>query len=137
MGTGFDAVALILQGRLTTNSEPLPTSLSTAMVPPIMSTMFFEMAMPRPVPWMPLTVEVRSRVKASKMVFLKASLMPMPLSLTRNSKLATPSSDEGRSMTLKLMEPPVGVNLMALERRLSSTWLRRSLSMTRSSSTMS
>ena len=67
------------------NSEPLPISLFTSMVPPIMSMMFFVMAMPRPVPWMPLVVEVLSLVKESKISRWNASDMPMPLSLMRNS----------------------------------------------------
>ena len=36
--------------RFTINSLPLPGSLSMAMVPPIRSTMFLVMDMPRPVP---------------------------------------------------------------------------------------
>ena len=71
--------------RFTMNSLPLPGSLSRVMVPPIRSTMFLVMERPRPVPWMPLTVELSSRVNSSKMCFWNSLLMPMPLSLMRNS----------------------------------------------------
>ena len=37
-------------GRQTVNSVPRPCSVCTSIVPPIMSTMFRVMAMPRPVP---------------------------------------------------------------------------------------
>ena len=74
-----------LQERQTMNSEPLPSSLFTSMVPPIISTMFFVMDIPRPVPWIPLVVEVLSRVKESKISFWNSFDMPMPLSLIRNS----------------------------------------------------
>ena len=47
------------------------------MVPPIISTMFLVMAMPRPVPWIWLTVELRSRSKGSKIFFANSGLMPV------------------------------------------------------------
>jgi hypothetical protein len=47
--------------------------------------MFLVMAMPRPVPWMPLVVEFRSRSKGSKIRATNSSLMPMPVSLMQNS----------------------------------------------------
>ena len=65
--------------------EPLPSSLATEMAPPIMSTMFLVMAMPSPVPWMPLTVLVRSRSKGSKTWARNSWLMPMPVSFTWKS----------------------------------------------------
>ena len=37
-------------GTQTVNSVPLPCAVCTSMVPPIISTMFLVMAMPRPVP---------------------------------------------------------------------------------------
>ena len=69
----------------TINSVPTPCLLLTEMVPFIISTMFLVMAMPRPVPWMPLVVEFRSRSKGSKMWETNSSLMPMPVSLMQNS----------------------------------------------------
>ncbi len=73
------------------NSVPLPGSVRISMVPPIISTMFLVIAMPRPVPWIRLTVELRSRSKGSKIFFANSGLMPMPLSLTRNSYCPQPT----------------------------------------------
>ena len=70
---------------------------------------------------MPLTVLVFSQVKASKIVFWNASLIPIPLSLMRNSKLASVGTGDGFSMTRKLIVPPAGVNLIALDRMFRST----------------
>ncbi len=69
----------------TMNSVPAPCRLFTSMAPFIISTMFLVIAMPRPVPWMPLVVEFRSRSKGSKMWATNSSLMPMPVSLMANS----------------------------------------------------
>ena len=57
---------VILHSIETINSEPFPTSLFTVMVPPIILTMFLEIAIPRPVPWIPLFVTVCSLANASK-----------------------------------------------------------------------
>ena len=50
----------------TVKIEPFPSSLVTEIVPPIMSTIFLVIAIPSPVPWIPLTVLVRSRSNGSK-----------------------------------------------------------------------
>ena len=55
------------------------------MVPCMSSAMRLVMAIPRPVPWMPLTVELRSRSKGSKTRAANSGAMPMPVSLTRSS----------------------------------------------------
>ena len=110
---------------------PAPGSLSTAMVPPMRSTMFFVMAMPRPVPWISRVSSVTSRAKGSKMVARNASLMPKPLSETVKRRWARLSAFWGRPWTARRTSPPCPVYLTALERRLMSTWLRRSLSPSR------
>ena len=69
----------------TVNTLPSPWRLSAWITPPMRSTRFLVMAMPSPVPWMPLVVEFRSRSKGSKMWETKSSLMPMPVSLMQNS----------------------------------------------------
>ena len=55
---------------------PLPGSLSTVIPPPIRSTMFFVMAMPRPVPCTLLVVELSARVKGSKIWVRNSWVMP-------------------------------------------------------------
>ena len=65
------ASASVSMGNSSTTSKrvPLPVALSTLMEPPIRSTMFLVMAMPRPVPCTLLVPERSSRVKGSKRVF--------------------------------------------------------------------
>ena len=113
--------ACMRSGTRTINSEPLPGAVCPSMVPPIISTMFLLMAIPSPVPCILLTVEVRSRSKGSKIFWANSGLIPMPLSLTRNSycpqPLTWPESWRTRSDTV----PPAGVNLMALDKRFIKT----------------
>ena len=111
----------IRSGRRTVNSVPLPCSVWTSTVPPIMSTMFLVMAMPRPVPWVLLTVEVRSRSKGEKIFCTNSWLMPIPLSLIRNSYSALPLAGPGNCFSRTETVPPAGVNLTALDNRFSST----------------
>ena len=44
--------------------------------------MLLVMLMPRPVPWILLTVVLLARSKGEKIFLTKSSLMPMPLSIT-------------------------------------------------------
>ena len=64
------------------NVLPLPTSLWTLMVPPIMLTIFLAMVRPKPIPWTPLRVEFFSRAKGSKIRFRNSGLIPIPVSDT-------------------------------------------------------
>ena len=66
----------------TVNSDPTFCLLITLIVPFIIVTMFFVIAMPSPVPWIPLMVELCSRSNGSKIWETNSSLMPMPVSLT-------------------------------------------------------
>lgn len=43
--------ACVRMGKQMINSVPLPCAVCTLMVPPIISTMFLVIAIPRPVPW--------------------------------------------------------------------------------------
>ena len=114
--------------RDTTNSVPTPCSLFTRMEPFIISTMFFVIAIPSPVPCILLMVELRSRSKGSKMRLTNSSLMPMPVSLMVKSKFAYPVGAMGVSRIRMVTRPPGPVYLMELPRRFSSTWFSRSLS---------
>ena len=76
---------LVLKSSSTVNVEPFPSSLSTEIFPPIISTIFLVIAIPSPVPWIPLTVLVLSRSKGSKTCFWNSSLIPIPVSFTWNS----------------------------------------------------
>jgi hypothetical protein len=55
------------------------------MEPFIISTIFLVIAIPRPVPWIPLTVVLFSRSNGSKICATNSSLMPIPVSLMENS----------------------------------------------------
>ena len=74
---------------------------------------------------MRLTVEVRSRSNGSKMRAANAALMPMPVSRMRNSYCAQPRCVPGFWRTRTETVPPAGVNLMALDSRLSRICPRR------------
>src|SRR5262249_22068734 len=79
-------------GRLTTNSAPRPGSLSTSMDPSCASTIFLEIAIPRPVP---LSFVVKNGLKI-RSIF--SGGIPAPLSTTRTrARSSTPFSTK-RSM---------------------------------------
>ena len=78
----------ILRSMRTSKQLPCPSSLSTSMVPPIASTRFLVIAIPRPVPCILLVTELSARVKASKIVSLKSADIPIPLSLTKKRYFA-------------------------------------------------
>ena len=124
-------------GRRTMNSVPFPCFVWIWIVPPIISTIFFVIAIPRTVPWILLTVDVRSRSNESNILFKNSSLMPIPLSLTRisYSPLSFPGLASWASRTETV--PPDGVNLMALDKRFNKTWFSLVLSQYTSSSTTS
>ncbi len=61
---------------------PFPSSLTTEILPPIISTIFLVIAIPSPVPCIPLTVLVRSRSNGSKTCSKNSLLIPIPVSFT-------------------------------------------------------
>ncbi len=68
--------SLMCSSRSTVKVEPLPFSLSTVIFPPIRSSRFLVIAMPRPVPWILLVTLSSSRVKAWKIFCWYSGLMP-------------------------------------------------------------
>ena len=72
------------------------------------------MVSPRPVPWTPLTVDVRSREKDSKAWARNPSDMPMPLSRTTVSITQVSGMAPSCSRSSTVMLPPSGVYFMAL-----------------------
>ena len=62
--------------------DPLPKALSTSMEPPIISTTFFVMAMPRPVPSIRSVMSLSSRSKGSNRRSMNSGDMPRPVSCT-------------------------------------------------------
>ena len=75
----------ILNGILITNVVPALSSLSKAIVPPIFSTSFFVIGIPRPVPANLVRLPVCSCANGSKICFWNASVIPIPVSRQVNS----------------------------------------------------
>ena len=103
---------------MTVKRLPFPDSLSTSMVPPIISTSFFTIDIPSPVPPTFPAVVFRSRLKDSKMMGRYSLLMPIPVSVISVFILTYPSSLHGSSVVIRDTVPPSGVYLIALLRRL-------------------
>ena len=74
--------------------------------------------------WTPLNEEERSISKASNRRLARLSVMPIPLSFTRNSYRPKPSLSEGFSESFRDTAPPSGVNLQALLKRFMTTRLK-------------
>ena len=87
------------------------------MSPFIRSTNDFTIRSPRPVPIMPLSEELRSRVNASKIYGTYSLLIPMPLSDTRICKVIKPSRADGFSSISRTILPPSDVYFTALLKR--------------------
>ena len=78
------------------NRLPLPSSLSTWMLPSMLSTSRLTMDIPRPVPSMRLIVVFCARSKGRKMRCKNSWLMPTPLSRQEKSnQTAGPSGWSG------------------------------------------
>ena len=91
------------------------------MLPFIISTMFFVIAMPRPeLPYL-LVVEESSWAKVSNSLGRNSLLMPIPVSAMVKRRVVWFSNCARRS-TVSSTFPPSGVNLTALPRMLMSTW---------------
>ena len=117
------SVSAIFIDRLIINLDPLPTSLSTAIVPPISSISFFVMAIPSPVPITLLSVELCSRSKLSYKCGRNSSDIPMPVSSTIILKCALSESVLFSSLILRDILPPSLVYLTALLRMFRRTSL--------------
>ena len=66
---------------------PLPTSLSTQIRPPIISTRLLQMESPRPVPPKRRVMEASAWAKGWKSRSRPAGGMPIPVSRTANSRV--------------------------------------------------
>ncbi|MNE29982.1 hypothetical protein D3C80_1234790 [compost metagenome] len=84
------------------------------MVPPCRSTKSLTSARPRPVPPNSRVFPPWARRKRSKIVERISGATPQPLSWTLSSRRSFPLSSRAH-----LIRPPAGVNLKALESRLS------------------
>mmetsp|Transcript_118481 Transcript_118481/g.330532 ORF Transcript_118481/g.330532 Transcript_118481/m.330532 type:complete len:420 (+) Transcript_118481:1679-2938(+) len=100
-------------GRETVKVDPLPISDRTRSSPPWSSTICAQTARPRPIPWKFLASPFCSCSKGWKMRFCPSALMPLPVSVTSNSRRFF----SGKWRTLRVTDPR-SVNLQALESKL-------------------
>ena len=112
---GCSPLSSMRRVRVKQKVEPLPSSLSTQIRPPIISTSFFEMARPRPAPPYCSWSGTPAWTKLSKIVSTISAGMPTPVSVTRKSRLTAWDSGvctwEARSTATSTW--PCCVNLMA------------------------
>ena len=86
-GCSFGLGGAAVSGMDTKKRLPLPSSLSTVMLPPMRSKRLFTIDMPRPVPSILLMAAVLTRSKGTKICSKNAGLIPMPLSSHRKSSV--------------------------------------------------
>ena len=77
------SLSVISKGISTVNVVPSCFLLCTEMVPPIISTYFFTIAIPSPTPWYCVLTSESSCANSSKISFVNSSLMPIPVSEMR------------------------------------------------------
>src|SRR5882724_7079008 len=116
-----------LTGSVKAKVDPLPTVLSTEISPPWSSTNRRVSVSPSPVPSCFRAWSVPTWLNASKIFAWSSGAIPAPVSVT--DILTKESSRSARTST----RPPSGVNLTALERRLSTTCRTLRSSATKSS----
>lgn len=105
-------------GRVTVKVVPEPAALVTSIVPPIKSTIFLVIAIPRPVPSILSVFDVWERSKGVNRCGRNSWSMPMPLSLKTKRKCPYPVGASVNCLISSLSFPPRGVNLIELLRIL-------------------
>ena len=108
-------------GRLTVKQEPLPSSDVTVMVPPSICTTSRVIDRPSPTPSLPCPLG--RRVKASKMRWQSAWLMPRPVSLTYIIRCCR------GEILISTFTPPRSVYFTALPMRLLMICFTRNASL--------
>ncbi len=99
---------------------PLPGVLFTSMEAWCISTIFFTIESPRPLPSLVRVRDLSALKKRSKMCTSSSEEMPMPLSVMLKTACFP------CSLNFRQMLPLAGVNFMLLVSRLSQTWFIRS-----------
>ena len=106
----------ILNGTWITNVVPTPFSLSKVMVPPIFSTSFLVIGIPRPVPVNFVRLPVCSCAKGSNTYFWNSSVIPIPVSRQTNSIVVVSGCSDGISRQLIWICPFSLLYFTALDR---------------------
>ena len=120
----FSSLSAISKSSSTMKELPSPCWLCTVMVPPIRVTRFLVMDIPRPVPpyFCPVTALSCSKGRNSRSI--NSLLIPTPSSLTVKRSRTFPSFFRS-CLISRLIFPPSGVNLSALDSRFSRIWFSR------------
>ena len=118
----------IFSGSSTLKQVPFPNSLVTSIVPPIISTNLFVIAIPRPVPSVLSTRLSRSLLNAVKIWARYSGFMPIPVSVIEKRKRAVPSTACFSQTSMETV-PLTGVNLYALDKILIKICLKRRASL--------
>ena len=123
-------ISAFSKSSVTWNSLPSPNLLLTSIEPPMASTtIYFVIAIPRPVPSVFCTLALSSRLNDSKIFFWYSSDIPIPLSFTRIcTRTYSPPLGESSSYKETWIMPSSGVNFTAFPNRLINTWFKRTLS---------
>mmetsp|Transcript_95792 Transcript_95792/g.139923 ORF Transcript_95792/g.139923 Transcript_95792/m.139923 type:complete len:214 (+) Transcript_95792:2562-3203(+) len=109
---------------LNQKTEPLPSLLSTPIVPFISSANCFEIASPSPVPPYVRVVDESTCEKRLNSFFCPSSEMPIPESYTLNRNVTCDAVNSSVSTTTYTC--PLFVNLIPFDRRFSRICLSRS-----------
>ena len=109
---------------------PSPTVLATRICPPWAAAIARVMVSPRPTPGTANWVAVDARKNRENSWSISCAGMPMPVSLTEIATRSPPSAS-GCTPRPTATRPPGGVNLIALEIRLSTACPSRTGSPTR------
>ena len=121
----FSLASWSFSSRLTVNLLPLPSSLSTAMSPSIISTKFLTTVSPKPIPNTPLCVVLFSRLNGSNNCSLNFSEIPIPLSSTIKRYFLYPFISISVSAIVSVIVPSGFIYFAALSRSCIKTSLIR------------
>jgi len=121
-GCSFQSVCFS-KNAVNQNRLPLPGSLSTPILPPIISTSCFEMDNPRPVPPYFRVVDPSAWVNRLNTASCRSLGIPMPVSCTENRASIRVSVSDTASAQMTIS--PFFVNFMALLTRFPNIWRTR------------
>ena len=111
--------ACFLKTAVNQNVDPFPSSLSTPILPPIISANRLDIANPRPVPPYLREVEVSTWEKDLKSLFIRSSGIPIPVSDISNLRVT--SSSLSFSIVTRITTSPSFVNFTAFPARFIIT----------------
>ena len=117
------AASAIRAGIRTQKRDPLLSSLSTSIVPPMNSAYFLQMDNPSPVPRRSGTSPTCTN--GSKISAWRTESIPIPVSstsITMSQRFAPSAICSVGSVAHRMVIPPLSVNLIALLSRLSRIW---------------